>query len=48
LSVVHEAEDKLFEEEVKYRERKGRKWITLILGAVIFGVVGYFLMPLIY
>lgn len=48
ISNINEAEDKIIDEELKYRERKGRKWITLILGAAIGGVAGYFLMPKIY
>ena len=48
ISNVNDAEEKIIDEELKYRERKGRKWITLILGAAIGGVIGYFLMPKIY
>jgi hypothetical protein len=45
---VVDAEEKILDEEVKYRERKGRKWITMLIGAVVLGVLGYFLMPSIY
>ncbi len=45
---MNEAEEKILDEEVKYRERKGRKWITLILGAAIGAVLGYLLTPAIY
>lgn len=38
----------MFQEELRYREKKGRKWIALIIGAVLFGVIGFFLMPTIY
>jgi uncharacterized membrane protein YraQ (UPF0718 family) len=48
MSIVVDAEEKILDEEVKYRERKGRKWITMLIGAVVLGVLGYFLMPSIY
>lgn len=48
ISTVIEVEEKLFESELKYREKKGRKWISLIVGAIIGGGVGFILMPYIY
>ncbi len=46
MSIVNQAEEKIFEEEARYRERKGRKWIALIFGAIGFGLIGYFIMRL--
>jgi hypothetical protein len=39
------AEEKLFRWDMKYRERKGRKWLTMIAGMIICGVTCWFLVP---
>lgn len=48
LSVVQDAEDKIFNEEMKYNEKKGRKWIVMLVGGVIGFIVGWLLVPLIF
>ena len=30
---------------MKYRERKGRKWITMLAGMIVLGVTCWFLVP---
>lgn len=42
------AEDELHDMDSKYHEKKGRKWIVMILGTLILGVLGFILMPWIY
>ena len=48
LSTVELAEDKIFNEEMKYMEKKGRKWIVMILGGVIFAMLGWVAMPYVF
>ncbi|CDW84799.1 patatin [Stylonychia lemnae] len=48
LSTVEDAEDKIFNEEMKYMEKKGRKWIVMIVGGFVFAVLGWVLMPYIF
>eukprot|EP00347_Sterkiella_histriomuscorum_P004105 403361733 len=45
LSVVQNAEDKIFNEELKYMEKKGRKWIVMLIGGIIMAFLGWVLMP---
>jgi hypothetical protein len=40
------AEEKLFKWDLKYRERKGRKWITMLIGMLALGITGWFVIPL--
>lgn len=42
------AEEKLFKWDLKYREKKGRKWITMLIGVLAVGITGWFVIPLIY
>ena len=39
------AENKLFRWDMKYREKKGRKWITMLIGMVTLGLTGWFVVP---
>jgi hypothetical protein len=43
---LKKVEEKLHNWELKYSERKGKKWITLIVGVVLCGFGGWILMPL--
>ncbi len=40
------AEKELFKNDLKYRERKGRKWITMLIGIFVFGLIGWIVLPL--
>jgi hypothetical protein len=40
------AEEKLLKWDTEYRERKGRKWITMIIGTILFAIIGWIVMPL--
>lgn len=42
------AEEMLFDIDDKYHEKKGRKWVLMLILMVVFGIGGYFLMPLLY
>lgn len=41
------AEKLLFQNDLKYRERKGRKYITMLVGIFVLAVVGWICLPLI-
>jgi hypothetical protein len=43
---LKEAEQILFDKNLKYREKRGMKWITMIVGTVLFGILGWLIMPL--
>ena len=45
LKDLKNAEEKLFRWDMKYREKKGRKWITMLAGMFVFGIVCWFLVP---
>jgi hypothetical protein len=42
---LRHAEEKLFKWDMKYREKKGRKWITMLAGMIVFGITGWFVIP---
>jgi hypothetical protein len=44
---LQEAEKQLFDKDLQYRERTGRKYITMLLGLFIMAPVGWFTMPLV-
>ena len=46
--MVQDAEDKIFIEEMKYTEKKGRKWIVMLVGGVLGFIVGWVMLPLIF
>jgi hypothetical protein len=33
---------------MKYMEKKGRKWIVMLVGGIIGGIIGWLLMPVFY
>ncbi len=41
------AEKLLFQNDLKYREKKGRKYITMLIGMFVRGLAGWFCLPLI-
>lgn len=41
------AEQRLLRWDKKYRERKGRKWITMLVGFIAGGILGWLVMPLV-
>lgn len=41
------AERDLFRNDLKYRERKGRKWIAMLIGIFAFAIIAWFVLPLI-
>jgi len=45
---IKEAERILREQEGKYRENKQKKWIIMVLGLIIGGVIGYYLPVLVF
>jgi hypothetical protein len=47
-SMVRDAEDKLIEMELEYREKKGRKWIVMLIGTILFTILGYYAMPILF
>jgi patatin-like phospholipase/acyl hydrolase len=36
----------LFDKNLKYREKRGMKWITMMVGTFLFGILGWFIVPL--
>lgn len=43
---LKQAEEKLLKWDLKYSERKGRKWLTMLAGVILLGIAGWFIMPL--
>ena len=41
------AERELFNKDLEYRERKGRKYITMLIGIFVLGIVGWLVIPLV-
>ena len=44
---LQDAEKVLLEKDLEYRERTGRKYITMLLGLFLFAPIGWFSMPLV-
>lgn len=40
------AEKEMFKKDLKYRERKGRKYITMLIGIFVVGLTAWFILPL--
>jgi len=41
------AERQLFNKDLEYRERKGRKYITMLIGIFVLGLGGWLVLPLV-
>ena len=41
------AEERIIRYDEIYREKKGRKWITMLIGIFVVGILGWFAMPLV-
>jgi hypothetical protein len=46
--IVKDLEEKILAKELRYREKKGRKWITMLVGLLIGVFLGFFGMPYLY
>lgn len=42
LQQIHE---KMQKKELKYREKKGRKWVVMLLGMILLGILGWIMIP---
>ena len=47
-SEIAKIEDYVLKEETQYHSKVGRKWIFVAIFPILFGVVGFFLIPKIY
>lgn len=45
---LDEVEEDLDKQERKYHERRGYKWIYALVSFILWGIIGYFLVPAIY
>eukprot|EP00347_Sterkiella_histriomuscorum_P015022 403358603 len=48
LDDLDEVEEELDQQDRKYHEKRGIKWIYALIGFVLWGIVGYFLVPGMY
>lgn len=45
LDEIHGAEEQLTKSDFEYREKKGRKWIFMLAGIILFGLFGWWVVP---
>ena len=48
IEQIKSAETELSSVDKQYHERKGRKYIVMLIGIALFGLLGFFLMPILY
>jgi hypothetical protein len=45
LDEIHGAEEQLTKNDFEYREKKGKKWIFMLIGSILIGLFGWWIVP---